>query len=53
MGKASWTGMGGGRKDGYGIREEYISTKELILGFTGDLITKGIPGPRRDPQTVL
>ena len=54
MGKARWTGMGGGgRKDEYGIREEYISTKGVILGFTGDLIIYGIPGPRRDPQIVL
>ena len=53
MGKARWTGMGGGRKDEYGIREEYISTKGVILEFTGDLIINGIPGPRRDPQIVL
>ena len=33
---------GGGRKDGYEIREEYISTKGVILGFTGDLIINGI-----------
>ena len=37
----------------HGIREEYISTKGVILGFTGDLIINGIPGPRRDPQIVL
>ena len=53
MGKARGTGMGGGRKDGYEIMEEYISTKEVILGFTRDLIIKGIPGPRRDSQIVL
>ena len=53
MGKARGIGMGGGWKDGYGIRELYISTKGVILGFTGDLIIKGIPGPRRDPQIVL
>ena len=42
-------GLGwGGRKDEYGIREEYISTNGVILGFTGDLIIYGIPGPRRD-----
>ena len=46
-------GMGGERKDGYGSREVYISTKGVILGFTRDLIIKGIPGPRRDPQIVL
>ena len=53
MGKAWGTGMGGGRKDGYGIREVYISTKGVILGFTRDLIINGIPCPRRDPQIVL
>ena len=53
MGKTRGTEMGGGRKGGYGIREEYISTKGAILGFTGDLIIYGIPGPRRDPQIVL
>ena len=50
MGKARGTGMGGGRKDGYRISEVYISTKEIILGFTRDLIINGIPGPRRDPR---
>ena len=45
--------MGGGRKNGYGIREEYISTKGVILGFTRDLIINGIPGLRRGPQIVL
>ena len=53
MGKARGIGMGGGRKDGYGIWEVYFSTKGVILGFTRDLIIKGIPGPRRDPQIVL
>ena len=48
----AWDG-GGGRKDDYGIREEYISTKGVILGFTGDLIIYGIPGPREIPQIVL
>ena len=48
----AWDG-GRGRKDEYGVREEYISTKGVILGFTGDLIINGIPGPRRDPQFVL
>ena len=52
-GKLGGLGWGGGRKDGYGIREEYISTKGVIIGFTKDLIIKGIPGPRRDPQIVL
>ena len=45
--------MGEGRKDEYVIREEYISTKGVILGFTGDLIIYGILGLRRDPQIVL
>ena len=40
--------MGGGRKEGYGSREVYISTKGAILGFTRDLILEGFPGPRRD-----
>ena len=52
-GKLSGLGCGGGREDGYGSREEYISTKGVILGFTGDLIINGSPGPRRDPQIVL
>ena len=52
-GKLGGLGCGRGRKDVYGIREEYISTKRVILGFTGDLIIYGIPGPRRDPQIVL
>ena len=43
----------GGRKDRYGIREEYISTKGVSLGFTRDVIINEIPGPRRDPQIVL
>ena len=47
-----WVG-GEGRKDGYGIRQVYTSTKGIILGFTRVLIIKGIPGPRRDPQIVL
>ena len=53
MGKTRGTEMGGGRKDGYGIREKYFSTKGVILGFTGDLIIYGIPCPRRDPHIVL
>ena len=53
MGKARWTGMGGGRKDGYEIREEYISTKGVILGFTGDLTINVITGPRRSPDCSL
>ena len=50
MGKTRGTGIGGGRKDGYGIREEYISTEGVSLGFTRDLIINGIPGQRRDPR---
>ena len=53
MGNARGTGRRGGRKDRYGIREEYISTKGVSLGFTRDFIINGIPGPRRDPQIVL
>ena len=45
-------GMGGGRNDGYGSREVYISTKGAILGFRRDLILEGFPGPSRDPQIV-
>ena len=45
--------MGGWEEGEYEIREEYISTKGVILGFTGDLIIYWIPGPRRDPQIVL
>ena len=45
-GKLGGPRWGGGRKDEYGIREEYISTKGVILGFTGDLIIYGTPGPR-------
>ena len=52
MEKTWGTEMGGGRKDGYGSREVYISTKGAILGFIGDLILEGVPGPRRDPQIV-
>ena len=48
-----WLGrMGGGRKDGYGTREVYISTKGVILGFARVLILEGFPGPRRGPQIV-
>ena len=52
-GKLGGLGWRGGRKDEYGIREEYSSTKGVIFGITGDLIIYGIPGPRRDPQIVL
>ena len=51
--RKAWGIEMGGRKDGYGSREVYISIKGDILGFTGDLIINGIPGPRRDPQIVL
>ena len=46
-------GRGGGRKDGYGSREVYISAKGAILGFARDLILEGFPGPRRGSQIVL
>ena len=52
MGKAWGIGMGGGRKDGYGSREVYISTKGAFLGFARDFILEGFPGPRRGPQIV-
>ena len=52
-GKLGGLGLGGGRKDGYGSREVYISTKGAILGFTRELILEEYPGPRRDPQIVL
>ena len=45
-------GSGGGRKDGYGSREVYVSTKGAIFGFARDLILEGFPGPRRGPQIV-
>ena len=51
--KLGGPGCWGGRKDEYGIREEYSSTKGVIFGIAGDLIIYGIPGPRRDPQIVL
>ena len=53
MGNARGDWEGGWRKDRYGIREEYISTKGVSLGFTRDLIINGIPGPRRNSQIVL
>ena len=54
MGKARGIWMGGGRKDGYGIREVYISTKKVILGFTRDLIIKGDPRSKeRSPDCSL
>ena len=49
-GKLGRLGWGGGRKDGYGIREVYISTKGAILGFASDLILEGFSDPRRGPQ---
>ena len=45
-------GMGAGRKDRYGTREVYISTKGAILGFARVLILEGFPGPRRGPQIL-
>ena len=46
-----WDG-GGGRKDGYGSREVYISTKGAILGFARDLILEGFQSPRSGAQIV-
>ena len=43
---------GGGKKDGYGSRGVYISTKGAILGFARDLILEGFPSSRRGPQIV-
>ena len=40
VGLGEWDG-GGGRKDEYGSREVYISTKGAILGFARDLILEG------------
>ena len=37
------------KKGGYGRREVNILIKGAILGFTGDLIIYGIPGPKRHP----
>ena len=45
-------GWVGWRKDGYGSREVYISTKKATLGFARDLILEGFPGPRGDPQII-
>ena len=42
----------GGRKDGNGSREVFISTKGAILGFARGLSLEGFPGPRRGPQIV-
>ena len=48
-GKLGGLGWGeGGRMDMRSGKNIYISTKGVILGFTGDLIINGIPGPRRD-----
>ena len=49
LGEKGWVRW---RKDGYGIREVYISTKGAILGFARDLILEGFPGPRRGLQIV-
>ena len=45
-------GWGGGKKDGYGSREVYISSKRAILGFARDLILEAFQGPSRGPQIV-
>ena len=52
MGDSLGEWEGGGRKDEYGSREVYFSTKGAILGFSRDLILEGFPGPRRGPQIV-
>ena len=53
-GKLGGLGWGeGGRMDMGSGKYIYTSTKGIILGSTRDLIIKGIPGPRRDPQMVL
>ena len=51
-GKLGELWLGGGRKNGYGSRDVYISTKGAILGFARDFILEGFPGPRRGPQVV-
>ena len=47
-----WLGGMGGRKDGYGSREVYISTKGAILGLARDLFLEGFSVPRRSSQIV-
>ena len=42
----------GERKDGYGSRQVYISTKGAILGLERDLFLGGFSGPRRGPQIL-
>ena len=42
-GKCSGDWEGGGRKDGWGSREVYISSKGAIIGFARDLILEGFP----------
>ena len=49
---ARGNGSGEGRKDGYGSREVYISTKGAILGLAKDLFLEGVSGPRRSSQIV-
>ena len=50
-GKLGGLGLGEGGRMDMGAGND--STKGVILGFTRDLIIKGILGPRRDPQIVL
>ena len=47
-------GVGKGREEGWiWVQGRIYFNKGVILGFTGDVIINGIPGPRRDPQIVL
>ena len=47
-----WGNEMGERKDGYGSRQVYISTKGAILGLERDLFLEGFSGPRRGPQIL-
>ena len=48
----AWGNEMGERKNGYGSREVYISTRGAILGFARDLILEGFSDPRIGPQIV-
>ena len=50
IGDGLGTGSGRERKDGYGYREVYISTKGAILGMARELILEGLPDLRIGPQ---
>ena len=47
-GMGEWEG--GGRKNGYGSREVYISAKGTILGFARDLILEGFQAQGEVPR---